>query len=157
MHLLQDVFLYFENRFFKSNNDSNNNINVKDNNDDKFKDKGSGDKNFKKRRRNDNDNVDRKIYIVYIIEINISKSKRWIINCVVSQHFITNKNIFIEYRSLNFSIDNVRSIKDINKSKVFIDIEKIRLVTNLRNRKKKIIFNDALYIPKLFINFIFQD
>ena len=38
-----------------------------------------------------------------------------------------------------------------------MNIEKIRLVTNLRGRKKKIIFNDALYISKLFINFISQE
>ena len=57
---------------------------------------------------------------------------------------------------MNFSIDNVRSIKDINKSKIFIDIKKIRFIINLRGRKKKIIFNDVLYILKLFINFISQ-
>ena len=77
-------------------------------------------------------------------------------NCVAFQHSIANKNVFIEYRFLNFSINDVRSIKDINKSKIFIDIEKIRLITNLRDRKKDIIFNDVLYIPKLFINFISQ-
>ena len=47
-------------------------------------------------------------------------------------------------------------IKSINESKIFIDIEKIRLVINLRDRKKKIIFNNALYISKLFINLISQ-
>ena len=66
-----------ENTLFKNNNDNNNNIiNVKDNNNDKFKDKDNDDKSFKKRYRNDNDDVNREIYIVYIIEINISKSKR---------------------------------------------------------------------------------
>ena len=78
-------------------------------------------------------------------------------NCVVFQHFIANKDAFIEYRFLNPSINNVRSIKDINESKIFINIEKIRLVINLKDRKKKIIFNDALYISKLFINLIFQE
>ena len=78
-------------------------------------------------------------------------------NCVAFQHFITNKNVFIEYRSLNSLIDNVYSIKDINKSKIFIDIEKIRFVTNLRGRKKEIIFNNVLYISKLFINLISQE
>ena len=145
-----------ENRVFKNNNDNNNNVNVKDNNDDKFKNKDNDDKSLKKRRRNDNDNVNREIYVVYIIEINISKLKRWIINCVVFQHFIANKDAFIEYRFLSFSIDDVRSIKGIDESKIFIDIEKIRLVTNLRGRKKKIIFNDVFYISELFINFIFQ-
>ena len=77
-------------------------------------------------------------------------------NCVVSQHFIANKNAFIEYRFLNPLINNVHSIKNINESKIFIDIEKIRLITNLRGRKKKIIFNGVLYISKLFINLIFQ-
>ena len=52
-------------------------------------------------------------------------------NYVAFQHFIANKNAFIEYRFLNFSIDNIRSIKNINESKIFIDIKKIRLVTNL--------------------------
>ena len=84
------------------------------------------------------------------------KSKRWIINCVVSQHFIANKNVFIKYRSLNPSINNVHSIKNINKSKIFINIEKIRLITNLKGRKKKIIFNNVFYIFKLFINLISQ-
>ena len=64
-----------ENRSFKNNNNNNNVINVKDNNDDKFKNKDNDDKSFKKRRRNNNDDVNREIYIVYIIEINISKSK----------------------------------------------------------------------------------
>ena len=67
-----------------------------------------------------------------------------------------NKNIFIEYRFLNLSIDNVRPIKDINESKILIDIEKIRFVINLRGRKKKIIFNDVFYISRLLINFISQ-
>ena len=67
-----------------------------------------------------------------------------------------NKDVFIKYRFLNLSIDDVRSIKDIDESKILIDIEKIRLIINLRGRKKKIIFNDALYISKLFINFISQ-
>ena len=145
----------FENKLFKkrNNNDNNNNVNVNNNNDDKFKNKDNNDKSFKKRYRNNND-INREIYIVYIVEINISKSKRWIINCVVFQHFIVNKDAFIKYRFLNFSINNVRSIKSINKSKIFINIKKIRLVTNLKGRKKKIIFNDALYISKLFINLI---
>ena len=146
-----------ENKPLKNNNDNNNNvINVKNNDDDKFKNKDNDDKNLKKRRHNNNDNVDREIYIVYIVEIDISKSKRWVINCVVSQHFIANKNTFIEYRPLNPSIDDVRSIKNINESKILIDIKKIRLITNLRGRKKKIIFNNALYIPGLFINLISQ-
>ena len=146
-----------ENRPLKkeNNNNNNNNVNVKNNNDNKFKNKNNDDKNFKKRRRNNND-VNREIYVVYIIEINISKSKRWVINYAASQHFITNKNAFIKYRSLNSSINNVRSIKNINKSKILIDIEKIRLIINLRGRKKEIIFNDVFYISKLFINFIFQ-
>ena len=53
-------------------------------------------------------------------------------NCVASQYFIANKNTFIKYRFFDFSINDVRSIKDINESKFFIDIEKIHLVTNLR-------------------------
>ena len=57
---------------------------------------------------------------------------------------------------MNFSIDDVRSIKDIDESKIFIDIKKIRFVINLRDRKKKIIFNNVLYILELFINFISQ-
>ena len=77
-------------------------------------------------------------------------------NCVVFQHFIVNKNVFIKYRFLNLLIDNVRSIKNIDKSKIFINIKKIRLVTNLRGRKKEIIFNNVFYILKLFINFISQ-
>ena len=67
-----------------------------------------------------------------------------------------NKDAFIKYRFLNFLINNVHSIKNINKSKIFINIKKIRLVTNLKNRKKKIIFNNVFYILKLFINFISQ-
>ena len=78
-------------------------------------------------------------------------------NCVIFQHFIANKDAFIEYYSLNSSIDDVYSIKNINKSKIFIDIEKIRFIINLRGRKKEIIFNDVLYISELFINFIFQE
>ena len=67
----------FENKSLKSNNNNNNNvINVKDNNDNKFKNKDNDDKNLKKRYRNNNDDVNREIYIVYIIKINISKSKR---------------------------------------------------------------------------------
>ena len=54
-------------------------------------------------------------------------------NCVVFEHFIANKDAFIKYRFLNSLINNVRSIKDINESKFFINIEKIRLVTNLRD------------------------
>ena len=64
--------------------------------------------------------------------------------------------MFIKYRSLNFLINNVRSIKNINELKILINIEKIRFVTNLRDRKKKIIFNDVFYIPELFINLISQ-
>ena len=75
-------------------------------------------------------------------------------NYAAFQHFITNKKTFIEYRSLNSSIDNVRSIKNINESKIFINIKKIRLIINLRSRKKEIIFNDVFYISKLLINFI---
>ena len=78
-------------------------------------------------------------------------------NYVAFQHFIANKNTFIEYRFLNSLIDNVRSIKNINESKIFIDIEKIRLVINLKRRKKKIIFNDVFYILELFINLISQE
>ena len=68
-----------------------------------------------------------------------------------------NKNAFIEYRPLNFLIDDVHSIKSINKSKILIDIEKIHFIINLKNRKKEIIFNDALYISELFINLISQE
>ena len=66
----------FENRLLKeeNNNDNNNNVNVKNNDDDKFKNKSNDDKNLKKRRRNNND-VNREIYIVYIVKIDISKSK----------------------------------------------------------------------------------
>ena len=67
-----------------------------------------------------------------------------------------NKDAFIEYRFLNFLINNVYSIKSIDESKIFIDIKKIRLVINLRDRKKKIIFNEVFYISELFINFISQ-
>ena len=77
-------------------------------------------------------------------------------NCVAFQHSIANKNAIIEYRLLNLLINDVYSIKSIDKSKVFIDIEKIRLVTNLKGRKKKIIFNDVFYISRLFINLISQ-
>ena len=77
-------------------------------------------------------------------------------NCVISQHFIINKNVFIKYRFLNFSINNVYLIKNINKSKILIDIKKIRFITNLKGRKKKIIFNNVFYISKLFINLISQ-
>ena len=58
-------------------------------------------------------------------------------NCVVSQHFITNKNAFIKYRLLNLLINNVRLIKDINELKILIEIKKIRLATNLKDRKKR--------------------
>ena len=77
-------------------------------------------------------------------------------NCVVFQHFIANKDAFIEYRLLNLSNNNVRSIKNINESKILINIKKIRLITNLKDRKKKIIFNDVFYISELLINFISQ-
>ena len=76
-------------------------------------------------------------------------------NCVYSQYFIINKNLFIEYRFLNLLINNVYSIKEINNSKIFINIKKIRIIMNVKNRKKKLIFNNVLYILKLFINFIF--
>ena len=77
-------------------------------------------------------------------------------NCVVSQHFIANKDAFIEYRFLNPLINDVYSIKSIDESKISIDIEKIRFIINLRGRKKEIIFNNALYISRLFINLISQ-
>ena len=77
-------------------------------------------------------------------------------NYVASQHFIANKNTFIKYCSLNSLIDDVRSIKDINKSKIFINIKKIRLIINMKDRKKEIIFNDVFYILKLLINLISQ-
>ena len=57
---------------------------------------------------------------------------------------------------MNFSINDVRSTKNIDESKIFIDIKKIRLVTNLRDRKKEIIFNNVFYILELFINLISQ-
>ena len=75
-------------------------------------------------------------------------------NYVASQHFIANKNVFIKYYFLNFSINNVCSIKDINKSKIVINIKKIHFITNLKDRKKKIIFNDIFNISKLLIDFI---
>ena len=57
---------------------------------------------------------------------------------------------------MNLLIDDVRSIKSIDKSKILIDIKKIRLIINLRDRKKKIIFNNVFYILRLFINLISQ-
>ena len=77
-------------------------------------------------------------------------------NCVAFQNFIANKDAFIEYRFLNLSINNVYSIKDINKSKILIDIKKMHFVTNLKGRKKKIIFNIVFYILRLLINLISQ-
>ena len=57
---------------------------------------------------------------------------------------------------MNSLINNVRSIKSINKLKILIDIEKIHFVINLRDRKKNIIFNNVFYISRLLINFISQ-
>ena len=51
---------------------------------------------------------------------------------------------------LNPLIDNVRSIKDINKLKILIDIEKIRLVTNLKGRKKNHLQRRSLYLKIVY-------
>ena len=60
----------------------------------------------------------------------------------------------MQYRALNFKLNDIRFIKNIKDARIFININKIRIDIIIDDQKKKFIFTNVLFVSNLLLNLI---
>ena len=60
----------------------------------------------------------------------------------------------MQYRALNFKLNDIRFIKNIKDARIFININKIRINIIIDDQKKKFIFTNVLFVSNLLLNLI---